>query len=120
MAVTVPVMQDAGISRLVVLSAHGVAESRDRSLFSLAAWAGVGEKMRDKETMEPIVSASGLGWTIVRPPTLKDTPAIGKYRVATDLPVHLWTAIGRADLADFLVREVEDPHHMHAYPRIAR
>ncbi|QTE28183.1 NAD(P)-dependent oxidoreductase [Pengzhenrongella sicca] len=120
MAVTVPAMQRAGISRLIVLSAHGVAESRDRSLFSLAVWAGVGEKMRDKETMEPLITSSSLEWTIVRPPMLKDTPAIGKYRVATDLPVHLWTSIGRADLADFLVREVDSPHYVHAYPRIAR
>lgn len=120
MAVTVPAMQRAGISRLIVLSAHGVAESHDRSLFSLAVWAGVGEKMRDKESMEPLVTSSSLEWTIVRPPMLKDTPASGRYRVGTDLPVHLWTSIGRADLADFLVREVEDPHHVHAFPRIAR
>ncbi|GLY30770.1 NAD(P)-binding oxidoreductase [Kineosporia sp. NBRC 101731] len=120
MTVTVPAMQRAGISRLVALSAHGVADSRDRSLFSLAVWAGVGEKMRDKESMEPLVSSSGLDWTIVRPPMLRDTPATGNYRVATDLPVHLWTSVARADVADFLVREVEAPHHLHAYPRITR
>jgi len=120
MTVTVPALQRAGVDRLVVVSAHGVAESRDRSLFSLAVWAGVSGKMRDKEAMEPIVTTSGLDWTIVRPPMLKDTPVVGTYRVGPDVPVHLWTSIGRTDLADFLVREVEDPRHVRSFPRIAR
>ncbi|MBD7918793.1 NAD(P)H-binding protein [Cellulomonas sp. Sa3CUA2] len=120
MAVTVPAMQRAGVARLVVVSAHGVAESRDRSAYALAVWAGVGDRMRDKEGMESVVTSSGLRWTVARPPRLTDAPATGTYRVAPDLPVHLWTSVGRADLADLLVREVEDPRHVHAYPRIAR
>jgi len=120
MAVTVPAMVRARTPRLVVLSAHGVAESRDRTPYSLAVWAGAGERMRDKETMEALVAAADLDWTIVRPPMLRNSPARGTYRVATDLPVHLWSSVGRADLADFLVREVEDPRHVHAFPRIAR
>jgi len=120
MAVTVPAMQRAGVARLVVVSAHGVAESRDRSPYALAVWAGVGERMRDKERMESVVTSSPLRWTVARPPRLTDAPATGTYRVGADLPVHLWTSVGRADLADLLVREVEDPRHVHAYPRITR
>lgn len=120
MAATVPAMQRAGVTRLVVLSAHGVAGTSDRSLYSLVTRAAVRERMRDKETMEPLVTASGLEWTIVRPPALTNAAATGRYRVATDLPVRLWTSVGRADLADLLVREVEDPRHVHAFPRIAR
>jgi len=116
----VTAMDQAGVSRLVVVSAHGVAETRDRSLYSRAVWAGVANRMRDKETMEPLITASNLDWTIVRPPALKDTPAIGRYRVATDLPIHLWTSIGRADLAGFLVREAEKTQFVGAFPRIAR
>ncbi|WP_166435879.1 NAD(P)-dependent oxidoreductase [Cellulomonas shaoxiangyii] len=120
MAVAVPAMRSAGTARLVVVSAHGVAESRDRSPFSLAVWAAVGERMRDKEAMESRVTSAPLRWTVVRPPRLTDASATGTYRTAVDLPVHLWTSVPRADLADFLVREVEDPHHVHAFPRIAR
>jgi len=116
----VTAMDQAGVSRLVVVSAHGVAETRDRSLYSRAVWAGVANRMRDKETMESLITASNLDWTIVRPPALKDTPAIGRYRVATDLPIHLWTSIGRADLAGFLVREAEKSQFVGAFPRIAR
>jgi len=116
----VTAMDQAGVSRLVVVSAHGVAESHDRSLYSLAVWAGVANRMRDKETMESLITASNLDWTIVRPPALNDTPAIGRYQVATDLPIHVWTSIGRADLAGFLVRETEESQFVGAFPRIAR
>ncbi len=116
----VAAMGRAGVSRLVVVSAHGVAESHDRSLYSLAVWAGVANRMRDKETMEALITASDLDWTIVRPPALNDTPSTGHYRVATDLPIHLWTSIGRADLAGFLVREAEESQFVGAFPRIAR
>jgi len=116
----VAAMDQVGVSRLVAVSAHGVAETHDRSLYSLAVWAVVAERMRDKETMEPLITASDLDWTIVRPPALNDTPATSRYRVATDLPIHLWTSVGRADLADFLVREAEQPQFVGAFPRIAR
>lgn len=116
----IPAMGAAGVERLIVVSAHGVLETHDRSLYSTAVWAGVGEKMKDKEAMEPLISSSGLVWTIVRPPALKDTPATGAYRVGDQLPIRLWHSIGRADLADFLVREAETPDFVRRYPRIHR
>lgn len=116
----VPAMARARVQRLVAVSAHGVAETHDHSLYSMAVWAGVAGRMRDKETMESSITASTLDWTIVRPPALKDTPAVGHYKVATDLPIRLWTSIGRADLADFLVREVEQNEFVRALPRISR
>jgi putative NADH-flavin reductase len=97
-----------------------VLETHDRSLYSMAVWSGVGEKMKDKETMEALIVASPLSWTIVRPPMLKDTPATGKYQVGDDLPIKLWHSVGRADLAGFLVGEAEDARFAHRYPRIHR
>lgn len=120
MSSVVPAMQTAGVSRLVVVSAHGVLESHDRSLYSRAVWAGVGERGKDKESMEELITPSPLRWTIVRPPALKDTPATGKYRVGENLPIRLWDAIGRADLAAFLVQEAESPTFVRGYPRIRR
>jgi putative NADH-flavin reductase len=117
---TVEAMASAGVSRLVVVSAHGVAESRDRSLYALAVWAGVAERMRDKETMEPLITGSGLDWTIVRPPALKDKPAQGRYRSGVDLPIRLWSSIGRADLADFLVDQIADERFVRAFPRVVQ
>ncbi|GAA4708864.1 NAD(P)H-binding protein [Promicromonospora umidemergens] len=120
MRTTVAAMAAAHVSRLIVVSAHGILETHDRSLYSLAAWAGVGEKLKDKETMEPVVTGSGLEWTIVRPPSLTDAAATGAYRVGTALPIRLWSSIGRADLAAFLVHEAESARFVRARPRIHR
>ncbi len=116
----VPAMRTAGVRRLVAVSAHGVADSHDRSLYSRAVWSSVGDRMRDKESMEALVTASDLDWTLVRPPALKNGPGRGGYRTGEDLPVRLWSAISRADLADFLVQEVEHPRYVRGFPRIVR
>ena len=113
-------MKQVGVARLIAVSAHGVLDTHDRSLFSLAVWAGVGEKMRDKETMELMIVDSGLDWTVVRPPKLNDSTGIAHYTTGVDLPIRLWSSIGRADLAGFLIREAEDPQFVRGYPRIAR
>lgn len=120
MRTVIPAMTQAGVSRLVVVSAHGVLETRDRSLYSRAVWAGVAEKMTDKESMEPLITSSNLDWTIVRPPALRDAPAVGKYRVGVELPIRLWNSIGRGALAGFLVDEAEAGSFVLQYPRIRR
>ena len=120
MRTAVPAMADAGVGRLVVVSAHGVLETHDRSLYSRAVWTGVAEKMKDKELMEPLITASGLEWTIVRPPMLRDAPATGRYRVGTELPIRVWDSIGRGDLAEFLVDEAETGRFARGYPRLRR
>ncbi|MGI5499221.1 NAD(P)-dependent oxidoreductase [Lentzea sp. CA-135723] len=116
----VAAMEETGVRRLIAVSAHGVLETRDRSLYSVAVWANVAARMRDKETMEPLITGSGLEWTIVRPPKLSDHDQSGEYRTGTDLRIRLWSSIGRADLAAFLVDEAENPRYVHARPRITR
>jgi putative NADH-flavin reductase len=112
-------MSGSGVRRLVAVSAHGAAETHDRSLYSLALWATLADKMRDKEAMESLIRDSDVEWTIVRPPALKDKPRTGRYRVGTELKIRLTSAIGRADLADFLLREATAPSYVRKLPRIA-
>lgn len=116
----VAAMSRVRMARLLVVSAYGVADGRDGSLYSRAAWAFVAERMRDKERMEALVTGSGLDWTIVRPPALDDRRASGGYRVGVDLPIRLWSAVSRADLAAFLLDEAEAPRFVRCFPRIAR
>lgn len=112
-------MEKHGVRRLVVVSAHGAAESHDRSLYVLVVWATVGNKMRDKERMEKLIRASSVDWTIVRPPALTEGPRTGAYRTGTDLPIKLTSKISRADLADFLLREATGGSFVGRTPRIA-
>jgi uncharacterized protein YbjT (DUF2867 family) len=104
-------MARCGVRRLVAVSAHGA--------YSLALWAALPHKMRDKEGMEQAIRASGTDWTIVRPAALRDTPHTGRYRTGTDLRIRLTSAVGRDDLADFLLREVTAPAYLRRTPRIA-
>jgi len=112
-------MQRTGVHRLVTVSAYGARETHDRSLYSLALWASVREKMLDKERMEAVIEASGLDWTIVRPPALTDGARSGRYRTGTDLPIRIWSRISRADLAEFLIAEAATPSFPAGFPRIA-
>ena len=82
-------------------------------------WATLADKMRDKEAMERLIQDSGVDWTIVRPPALNDKPGQGHYRTGTDLRIRLTSAISRADLGDFLVREAQTPTYLHRFARIA-
>ena len=98
-----PAMTEHGVQRLVALSAYGVADSRHCNLYTLATWTMVRQNMVDKERMEALIRASDVGWTIVRPPALRDGPRTGCYRTGTDLRMTIASGIRRADLADFML-----------------
>jgi len=62
----------------------------------------------DRAGQERVVGASGLRWTIVKPPRLTGGRARGRVRAGPNLSVGLLSSIRRADLAAFLLREVQD------------
>jgi putative NADH-flavin reductase len=62
----------------------------------------------DASAMERIFVESALDWTMVRPPELTDKAFTGKYRVREEhLPFFGFT-ISRADVADFMIKAVEN------------
>src|SRR5205807_5091122 len=62
----------------------------------------------DTSSMERIFSESRLDWTMVRPPQLTDKPFTGKYRVREGHLPRFGFKISRADVADFMVKSVEN------------
>jgi len=64
--------------------------------------------VRDASAMEQIFAESGLDWTIVRPPQLTDKPYTGKYRVRENRLPSFGFKISRADVADFMLKAVEN------------
>lgn len=93
------------VQRLIVLSAAGVGESWGqiswpaRILFKTM----LRNIYADHRAQESLVRASSLDWTIVRAAILNDQPAAGQYRAGNAGKVD---HISRADLADFLVRQL--------------
>ena len=70
----------------------------------------------DKTKMEELVSNSKLKWEIVRPGLLKDKPLTEKYRVETKLfnGINIGS-INRTDVADYLVKQAENPTELNKY-----
>jgi putative NADH-flavin reductase len=62
----------------------------------------------DAAAMEEIFDKSGLDWTMVRPPELTDKPYTGTYRVREGHLPRFGFKISRADVADFMIRTVEN------------
>jgi len=107
--VLVDAMRAKGTKRLIVVTGLGAGDSRGHAgtLYDAVFFPLILKRVYDdKDIAEQIVKASALDWTIVRPGVLTNAAASGRYQVLTD--PHSWRAgfIARADVADFLAREV--------------
>lgn len=100
-------MERHNVGRLIVLSAAGVGSSWNQ--ISLTARLAFRTFLRniyaDHKEQEAKVAGSSLDWTIVRAAILKDNPGSGHYQAGNTGKV---TQISREDVADFLVKQVED------------
>lgn len=114
-------MHAAGVPRLVWVSSHGVGDARGRSgvVFErVIAPLMVRAEFADKERQEAVVSASDLDWTIVRPARLTDGPATREVRAAPGLRLGVRSSISRADVAGFVLAELESGEHLLTAPTI--
>lgn len=95
------------VRRIVVLSAAGVGESwRQTPLLARIMFKTMLRNIySDHQAQEALVEQSSLDWTIVRAAILKDDPESGNYTASNTGKVK---NISRADLADFLVKQVND------------
>jgi putative NADH-flavin reductase len=101
-------MVHAGISRVVVES---VAFLFRDSLVPPAYLLGrlfFPRTVADASAMERVFGESDVDWTMVRPPGLTDKPYTGKYRVREGHLPRFGFTISRADVADFMLKVVEN------------
>jgi putative NADH-flavin reductase len=120
-AAIVEALEAAGVHRFVCTSSGGVNPA-DRGLplwYRLAIPLFLDDLYKDMRVMESTVRASGLDWTIVRPAYLTDAPARGKYRVEDGRNPKGGWRIARADLAAFLLDQVDGEDWHKALPTIA-
>ncbi|MDQ0059970.1 NAD(P)-dependent oxidoreductase [Paenibacillus harenae] len=97
------------VQRLIAISEASVSESLSKlPMLGRAVIRLLLDKqaIEDKELMEQYMKNSGLDWTIVRPPFLTNGPLKGKYRAGESADLKLTSTISRADLADFIVKQV--------------
>lgn len=74
----------------------------------------------DKRKMEETIANSAMKWVIVRPGLLKNKPLTEKYKVESRLFKGMKIgSINRSDVADFLVKQAENPTESGKYPAIS-
>lgn len=109
----VDAMAAAGTRRLVVQSSHGIGETA-HELPWVMRWVIVPLYLKrafaDHEAQEAVVRASGLDWTLVRPPHLADTEPAPALAHGPDFdPARMTMSIARADVARFLLAQATAP-----------
>lgn len=111
-------MESGGVARLVALTGFGAGDSRNQGgcLHDFAFNAVLGRVYDDKNVQEHLIRSSDLAWTIARPVVLTDRPATHRYRVVLDPADWRPGTIARADVADFLVRQVASDDYLRMAP----
>jgi len=109
MHLIVPAMEQAGVRRLVVMSAFGVGGSlRDAPLIPRIMYRVLlADIFADKKAAEDEIRRSRLDWTIAYPVLLTDGPLTGHYRAGERLELRGLPKISRADVAHFMLAEMK-------------
>jgi len=120
----VAAMQAQGIGRVISLSGGGLPAPPDQPKFADKAIVFImkivaADVLADASEHYEVLRASGLDWTIVRGPRLTLEPATGTYRVGW-VGVNASTSLGRADLADFLLKQVESGEFVGRLPFVSK
>jgi uncharacterized protein YbjT (DUF2867 family) len=109
--ILVDAMKATGVKRLIAVTGLGAGDSRGHGglLYDALVFPLLLKRVyEDKDVQEWIIKSSGLDWTIVRPGILNNGPATGRYRALINPEEWRFGVISRADVADFLVRQVDD------------
>jgi putative NADH-flavin reductase len=105
-----PSMREHGVRRIVAISTLGAGNSRPQ-----VGWLARGllfglilrSEVADKEAMERELAATELEWTVVRVGLLTDGAARGSWRAADDDSIRGMGEIARADVAAFMLAQLE-------------
>jgi putative NADH-flavin reductase len=109
--VLVDAMQSAGVKRLIAVTGAGAGNSRGRinPLYDYLLFPLMLQRVySDKDIAEETIAKSNLDWTIARPGGLTNGTATGRYKVLAEMKDWRAGFISRADVADFLIRQVAD------------
>jgi len=108
--VLVAAMAAKGVKRLICVTGFGAGDSRASIGFLqiLPFKFFLGRAYDDKSAQERLIKDSGLDWTIARPGILTNGPKTGRYQALAEASQWRNGIISRADVADFLVRQIED------------
>jgi len=109
-------MNKFGVKRLVCLSSAGVF-GKDTSFLGRLLFMVMRGIRDDKRRQLAELEKSNLDWVLVRPARMTNGPLTGKYQV--DLDRTPGSSISRADVADFMLKQVSDNRYLRKMPTLA-
>jgi putative NADH-flavin reductase len=108
--VLIAAMRAQGVKRLICVTGFGAGDSR--ASISRLQWLPFqivfGRAYEDKSLQERLIKDSGLDWTIARPGVLTGGQRTGRYKILAEPSQWRNGIISRSDVAEFLVRQIED------------
>jgi putative NADH-flavin reductase len=116
-------MRKEGIRKVISLSGGGLPYQEDKPkvpdhLIRFIMKVFVPRILNDAIAHAQVLKESNLDWVIIRGPRLTDGDKKGHYRVGW-VGVNASTQIARADLADFIVKQVEDTAFIKKMPFVS-
>jgi putative NADH-flavin reductase len=116
----VQAMNAKGINRLIFISAFGVGQTFKQANFfqKIIYRLFLKNIFADKEKGDMLIRNSNLEWTLVYPVVLTNGPQTGKYIAGEKLPMKGLPKISRADVAEFMLKQLTDKTYLHKSPII--
>jgi putative NADH-flavin reductase len=116
-------MKKHGVKRLILSAGAGVGDPGDapklfNKLINVALKATARNVYEDMVKTVDLVRQSGLEWTVVRVPRLTDGPQTGQVRVGM-VGKGTGANLTRADMAQFMLKQIDDGQHLRKAPAIS-
>jgi len=119
-------MQATGIRRLVCQASLGYGDSKPLLAQTPFVFRNIivpfllKKGFADHALQEEHVKRSGLDWVIVRPGNLTDGPYTGEYQHGFAATAqNLRMKVSRADVADFMLKQIDNVMYVHKTPGIS-
>ncbi|MGP8125562.1 MAG: NAD(P)-dependent oxidoreductase [Nitrososphaerales archaeon] len=117
-------MKKQGVRRLIVTSTLSAKDPNDRPDLRARAMVGLVKiamsgAYEDIVGVAEVVRASDLDWTIVRLALLNNKPKTGKVKIGYVGSGEVGTRISRADIADFMLKQMNDTRYLRQAPTIS-
>jgi putative NADH-flavin reductase len=113
----VEAMEQTGVRRIIVLGSAGALPTALDNQPAYRRW--IVENIINRTLLKwpvaeqvsqyAILSHSDLDWTMVMPPMLTNGPARGTYRIDGEALPRNGSRISRADVADFMMKQLDNP-----------
>jgi len=106
----IPAMEKANIRRLIAVTGFGAGDSRHRisCLQRIPFRLLLGRAYDDKSVQENLIRKSGLEWVIARPVILTNGAKTSHYQILLEPDQWRNGLISRGDVADFLIKQIEN------------